>query len=444
MRRIVFILLWTCLYGLSTNAFRTPVFAQTSSTTQSPKIKFGFIERVRSEYYDNIIDFNKEEDDFTHYLRIRTSLWAQFTPAANLSLYAKVTNENRPHFRHPQDKEWEIHEFFVDNLYLKWTTQTKTPVTLTLGRQDLIYGEGFILLEGGPWDGSRAIYHDAVKISVQSGATVIDLLGISNTKDEERLPVIEDADQKLNDFDETAVGAYLVTKKIPNMQIDAYVIHKREKSPDELKLNTLGARFARAMKNRIAFTTEWTLQMGTRGDTDQRGIGGYAYLSYLLEEKSKATLSGGVNYLSGDDPDTEEYEDWNPLFSRWPKWSELYIYSHLNERNHGVVKVAYWTNTISPYVKLNMDLHKRINLTAVFYNLRAQYPRMLRNGEYSGKDRGNEVQLLINFTLHKYLTGHFLYDYFFPGDYYAQSRSAVRPFDRAGGQFIRAELMFRI
>ena len=33
-------------------------------------------------------------------------------------------------------------------------------------------------------------------------------------------------------------------------------------------------------------------------------------------------------------------ENWDPLFSRWPKWSELYIYTQFRETG-----VAYWTNT---------------------------------------------------------------------------------------------------
>ncbi len=35
--------------------------------------------------------------------------------------------------------------------------------------------------------------------------------------------------------------------------------------------------------------------------------------------------------MSGDDPSTDDNEGWDPLFSRWPKWSELYIYSLATE-----------------------------------------------------------------------------------------------------------------
>ena len=407
--------------------------AQESGT----KLKYGFNERVRNTYFNNIMDWNEDADDKNHFFRIRSSLWAQYSFAPKALIYAKLTNENRPYI-HP-DKDYEFNEIFFDNLYAKISFGSSIPTTLTIGRQNIIYGEGFIMLEGGPWDGSRAIYHDAVKLSMQKGKTTIDLLGINNTASEEHLPVFNEVDpenpQKLNDSDEVAFGTYITNTSKPNLKLEGYFFNKTEKFDTELKTNTIGGRATKSGMGNLSLVTEWAYQFGSHGDTDISGFGGYGYLSYLACKKRNTILKAGANYLSGDDPETtDKNEGWNPIFSKWPKWSELYIYSQIPEKG----KVAYWTNTFSPWVSVNLNLCKKVNFSATFYHLKAIHSLPPAEGKPfgTGKTRGNEIQLLFKIKFNKLLTGHFLYDYFSPGDYYKE--------DRVSGQFIRGELMFNI
>jgi len=441
--------IWVLLLALV--VFTLQAFSQDTGK----KFSFGISERLRNTYYNNITDFNEDNDDEQDFMRIRTNVWGQFAVTPKLSVFAQLTNEFRPWLIDPKDRDFTLDEIFVDNLYLKWTVGSDMPVTFTLGRQNLIYGEGFIMLEGAPWDGSRAIYHDAAKISFQKGSTTIDLLAISNTEIEERLPVIrggdlsdgkvkgQTPDQWMNDNLEQAFGVYAVKKGSSGDRYEGYFIYKTEK-PDpfiniaapqhELKLSTVGGRLVKPLAPKLSLTTEWAYQFGSQGEFDQRSFGGYAYLSYLVQEQKKGTFKGGLNILSGDDPATENNEGWNPLFSRWPKWSELYIYSHLAESIQGARRVAYWTNTLSPYIQYSVNLSGKINLSATFYHLQAMQTRMLGETE-SGTTRGNEIQLLLKFNLSKSLSAHFLYDYFAPGDFYPETR--------VGGVFIRGELMYR-
>ena len=148
-----------------------------------PGFKFGFRERVRHTYMNNNMDFNEGSDDKQGFIRVRTNVWGQYGINKNFMVKVQLTNEFRKYtIIRPSDesKEFTLDEVILDNLFLQYTTGGDNPVTVTLGRQNLIYGEGFILLEGGPWDGSRAIFHDAVKVSVKKGSTTFDLLGISN------------------------------------------------------------------------------------------------------------------------------------------------------------------------------------------------------------------------------------------------------------------------
>lgn len=424
-------------------------------------VKFGFSERLRHTYMNNTMDFSKDGDDEQGFFRVRTNLWGQIGINKNFSARVMLTNEFRPYTivrERDEDKDMTFDEIILSNLYLKYTSASENPFSVILGRQNLIYGEGFILLDGAPWDGSRSIYHDALKISWKKGDLTTDLLAISNPVLDDRLPKIaffdedgsylglpkKDGDQIMNDGLEEAVGLYLTKKPKKGTSFEGYYFYKTEDPEfaiptfasitadqlEKLDIHTIGGRVVHPFNKKLKMITEWAYQTGGQADNSIGAYGGYANLAYVVAPEKKGVVTAGLNILSGDDPETPDIEGWNPIFSRWPKWSELYIYSHTSENNGGGRKVAYWSNTISPNAKLVIDVHPKVNLTLWAHHLRAFYPTS--SGE--GKTRGNELQLWLKFKINKFFTGHFLYDYFMPGDFYAGEDS---------GQFIRAELMYR-
>ncbi len=67
-------------------------------------------------------------------------------------------------YSYPSDKNGHFtrldeNEMVVDNLYIKANNVFGLPVDLKIGRQDFLgpdmYGEGFLLSDGNPNDGSR-------------------------------------------------------------------------------------------------------------------------------------------------------------------------------------------------------------------------------------------------------------------------------------------------
>ncbi len=434
-------------------------------STAAPAFKWGFQERLRHTYMNNATDFNADKDDEQAFFRIRTSLWGQLDWSRDLSFRVQLNNEFRYYTIVRQadkdaGKENTLDEVIFEHLYLKYTMPGANPLTFILGRQNLTYGEGFILMDGAPWDGSRTIYHDAVKISYQQNDLTYDLLAISNPRVDHRLPKLKftekggkylgapktyDGDQILNDGLEEALGLY-ITKKMGASQLETYYFHKIEEpnfalptfpgitasQKSTLQLNTVGFRVTQPLTNALKLTTEWAVQQGSQGKNDVSAFGGYANLSYTVVPQKKGVLTGGLYVLSGDNPRTAKVEGWNPLFSRWPKWSELYIYSHTAENNGGARKAAYWTNTIAPNVRFDMVLNPTVNLTFWVHHLDAFHP----TASGAGTTRGDEVQLWVRFNFNKRLTAHFLADYFMPGDFYAQPRS--------GAAFIRGELLYTL
>lgn len=420
--------LFVMIYGL---------FLTQSNVVLAKDWKIGINERIRNVFYNNILDFDDSNDgDLSRFYRVRTSVWGQYDITPNILVNLKLTNEHRPYLsNNKKASQDDLHEVFVDNFYAKIKVGEKMPLTLTLGRQNIIYGEGFVILDGSPNDGSRSIYHDGVKASLAlNKTTTIDLFGFIDTETDTIFPLINDQDQSMANQDEQAFGLYVTNTAVKDLKLEGYFINKTEKyEPDNLSLNTIGARVSRGMKNKLAFASEFALQMGSRGDVDYSAFGGYAHVSYLACEKRKGILKAGLNYLSGDDPETsDKVEGWNPLFSRWPKWSELYIYSQVYETG----KVAYWTNTLSPYIQFTVDLCSKANFSATFYHLKAlqKTPFVIGGWTPEGTTRGNEIQLLFKFNFNKNFTGHFLYDQFMQGDFYPDTRTQ--------GRFVRAEIMY--
>jgi hypothetical protein len=56
----------------------------------------------------------------------------------------KFTNEFRVYMA-PKNRVFNWNEVFFDNLYLKWKVSNTVPLTLTAGRQDMKFGEGFVI-----------------------------------------------------------------------------------------------------------------------------------------------------------------------------------------------------------------------------------------------------------------------------------------------------------
>jgi hypothetical protein len=138
--------------------------------------------------------------------------------------------------------------------------------------------------------------------------------------------------------------------------------------------------------------------------------------------------------LSGDNINTDTHEAWDPLFSRWPKWSESYIYTSLME-NSG--KIAYWSNMIAPYIQTKFNISKEIVLDLNYYQLfsaeqTATYSFLSGNG----KNRGGLIVSKLSYKISDKVTGHILWEHFEPGDFYFEDADSYN--------WARMEILFKI
>lgn len=421
--------------------------------------------KIRHEHWKNIMDLadpvdasNRDNRDF---FRIKTSLWGQADLDESNSLYAKLSNENRPYTyfegtspsfpdKQPGKKgyHYDINEVYFENLYWNIKDFGNWPVDVRIGRQDFAgqYGEGFLILDGTPVDGPRSLYFNAAKTSWRvNEKNTLDLIYINDTRTDQLLPVINrtklrsyttgykvDANY-LTTTDEQGYVLYWKNQAVKDLALEGYYIFKRESqeggagiySSEKTLLNTMGS-FAKYSFAPYTLRAQAAGQWGSYGRQDRTGLGGYIYLDRELKEIKhwSPTASLGYLYLSGDDRKTSKQEGWDPLFSQYPWISSLYMYTLTRET--GIP--AYWTNLHGPrtFVTVKPTSKCKVILTYIYLRAVESVPRSA-NVMFSGnsKDRGQIFQSQLDYSLNKNTVVSFLVEYFMPGRFYANDDSAV-------------------
>ena len=432
------------------------------------QFKYGGAERMRYEYWKNWKDMDNCQLDTRNFFRFKTSLWGQMDVDKDFSLYAKLTNEFKAYTYFggatgsvpdkSADKKgyrFDINEVVFDNLYADMKGFMDLPVDLRLGRQDFLgtYGEGFLIMDGTPQDGSRTFYFNAAKATWHmDDKRDLDFIYINDPRDEEFLPVInrlmvpngatkDKAPQLLNTTDEQAGVLYFKDKSIKDLALETYYIFKKEAQEGGIgyqsqkgEINTIGA-FTKYNFSPYTLRTQGAFQFGDYGTNDRDAFGGYAFLDKDFKDaKFSPKLSAGAIYLSGDNQSTTKNEGWDPLFSRYPWISELYVNSMAGET--GIP--GYWTNMQAYRVELVLNTTKKTKLTLDYNYLRANaqvapgYLPTIFSG--TGKDRGHLPQIRLDYKINDNVTTYFLGEYLKPGNFYVDNDPAI---------FLRTEVQIK-
>lgn len=409
-----------------------------SQVTSQDTLRFGFVYRFRFVSWDNAIHLDENKNSDSTFTRHRTNFILNWNPHPKFELALKLTNEFRYYFV-PSDRDFNFHELFMDNLFFKWNKPFDLPLKLSLGRQNMMLGEGFVVMDGHPLDGSRSIYFNALRadFNINESSSLIFFYTYQPRKDT-WLPIINDQEQPLIEQPEEGIGLYF-SKTSKQTGYDAYFIQKNiysiESIPVGSTINTIGARLEVPLIDTFFLSVEGAFQSGSYGDYGRNSFGGYYHLDYMsdLVFPGPSSITFGGIFLSGDDPNTDKMEGWDPLFSRWPKWSEAYIYTLIPEYNG---KVAYWSNFASLYAEMKFNVTSKINLGVTYHNLTAPQTNE-KTGLFpggTGKNRGELLITRVNLRFSKKLSGHIHLENFYPGDYYRA--------DADNYYWLRMELMF--
>jgi hypothetical protein len=417
--------------------------AVAESTPPKNRLELGFEERARTENSDNNTDFDQAavKDDAVHQWRFRTRAWARLSAGANTELVFGLNNESRK--RVTPRVPLTLDETVVETFYLDH--RFADGASVRIGRQNLSKGDGFILADGGPLDGSRTAYFNAVDLGWTAGKSRLDLLVISDPCRDEYLPRINDKGKSLVEWDENAIGLYWTDAGRPKTTFDAYYFYKAEtgdtraatkpERQDDRMFHTLGGRVTRDLPRDWSVKAELAGQAGVqRPNANVLAWGAQASVKKSFACATSPSILFGWTGLSGDDPATTANEGWDPLFSRYPKWSELYIYSLGSERGN-----SYWTNLSMGQAEVRLTPVKPLELRATYYRMAAfhamgafhPYP-VTPKFFAGGTQRGDLFAARADVRLNDNWRGHVVGEYLAPGDFYAGNDY---------GWFFRAEVL---
>jgi Alginate export len=412
------------------------VLAGEAEEPDYPNLELSITERFRLTSWDNAIDLSNDVDSSTTFTRLRTSFQALWTPREEVELTLKLTNEFRYYLR-PEDREFTINEVFFDLLNVKWSEPGGLPGTLTLGRQNIHLGEGFVVMDGHGLDGSRSCYFNAIRFDWDIASDhVLTVFASRQDREDDALPIINDQDQLLVEQPEDGLAAYYSGEMGP-WDLQGYYIYKHIEEthlrPDESDVHTVGARAVYELAPAWSATGEAAYQFGSLEHADRCAYGGYAHIDHRTDwpRGLPQTLTAGAVYLSGDDASTSDHEGWEPVFGRWPKWSESYIYTLISEGG-----VAYWSNLASVYATAKFEVSPEARFVLTYHHLmapeKADSVKAFPGGD--GSTRGDLVIGKLSCDINEHVSGHVLAEAFLPGNYY---------FDGADGYaWLRVELMF--
>ncbi|MFA5784662.1 MAG: hypothetical protein WC962_07260 [Phycisphaerae bacterium] len=422
-------------------------------------------------------DLNNNRENHWNFIRQRMRWWQKFKLDEDVDFNSRLVWEFRHWDEGPtgagqqRDKRVDFDEILFDQFNITWRNMFGTPVKGVFGRQDIILGRGWLVLDGTPLDGSRTIYFDAMRFTYDWAEknTVFDLILIHQEAAEDAwLKPINDEDRHVTEQDENGIIFYVTNKSLEKTQFEGYFIYKNDNPIDvtaadepvpwpsavwsrKAEIFTFGGAVEHRFDDHWSARAEGAMQVGDKEEpftgrmADLEAFGFVSKLDYNFNDEKKNNLHIGYEYLSGDDPDTRDYEQFDPLWGEWPQWSELYVYTYNLETMIGETTNLHRFNVghsfkPAPNWQINTDYHALWAAENTSDQARYAYPwyNVVSNDFNTSNDskfRGHLFTLWVKWQCCPQLRWHWLAEYFSPGSYYSQ---AIRD----GAYFLRFNIEY--
>lgn len=455
--------------------------------------------RVRNEYINNGITLTPGPGDNAvvgkkvheqDYLRFRGRVWTglNFIPEEDAKFNARLATEPREFLTGAGFTPMAGHKGFdgtegvVDNLNVSWKNILKQPLSVTVGRQDLLLGDGWLVGDGTPLDGSWTYYSDSARAiyEMKEINTAFEAIGILQDKrDNGWMPVINAEQERLvTEQNEKGAIFNIVNKSIKEMNVTGFFMYKHDdadfsaksfaaggkvRGADNADIYTFGLRFTGECGDHFKYWIEGAYQLGEkqdqilinddfRADTSVNGkfrdiqaYGVNTKFTYMFKDKMNNQIALAGEFLSGDDPSTRQDEMFDVLWGRWPRWSELGLYSFAKETRIGqeanLGRVGpLWTFNVTPKAEMTLGYYALFAPESVATRGSSTLFSNVRNGDqFEDHFRGHFATAILKYKFTSHLTGHLWSEFFFPGDYY--NTTAAAEWNRMWS-FLRAEIAY--
>ncbi len=451
-----------------------PDWPESLKKTKKPNefVEWGWDFRLRNERFPDALDRNPyTRDPIREWYRLRSRVFADFKLADDLKLKTRIVNETRliespDHYvsSNPYDEYDHTDEFLFDNFYLEYKSDCSVPIIWRIGRQDMAalpgtsgpngtgFGNGLMIMDGTPNDGSRSFFFDAARATIDLEQWIpdssLDLVYVNNQSyAHDHFPdIARNNNVRIDYWDSEAFIAYFKNASwVPGNQIDAYYFYKSEdqvlredwekSTRGGSNENILGLRYTGKLWEGAKYELEGAMQWGNKEGHELRAFACQEAIEQSYADclyKPKARLFHIM--LSGDDPDTDTVESWEQFYGRWPSWGETIGYMGGPEDG-----VYYFTNMHIVGCQLDMVPRENWVLTGVMQGIFAD------ENTYAGKQgfsdtglyRGLNPQAKLAWNPTKYLSFHVLYEWWISGNYMDY------PADEGDYSFFRTEMMVK-
>ncbi len=304
--------------------------------------------RVRLTHFDRDVinqDGALPNGPAVEYLRVRERVWGCFDLAENACVNVRLVNRWHSYSsmvgnNSAQDgSRWTFpDEVVVDQLNLTISDIMDGKWSMVIGRQDIVLGNGMVMLEGTPYDQGRTIYFDGITAKYQDDCNTLTLLALYNEY-KDTTAFINDQNRRLRRGDTYVFGGYWTHNFNQNINTDLYYLWididddddataEREHPADEnAVLSVAGVRVFGSPDPQLDYSIEIAKQFGDfqEAEADMTGMMIDARLTLKAEEGTALSPSLDLEYtkLTGDDPaSADEFEGWHPVFAEYPIWRE--------------------------------------------------------------------------------------------------------------------------
>ncbi len=426
---------WHEMHGEWLNTFHHP----TEWWTNTLDVRF------REVYAENYTTMTQEgANNYAHYQRYRTRWGSKFNLHDNIDFNMRLTWEfftwDKPDSR---DSAVDFDEMIFDHFNLEFRDVFDMPLKIVFGRQDIILGNGWLVAEGTPADGSRTIFFDAIRATYdwQEMDTVLDVIYIQQWDEEDTWlqPINHRAKGRhlTQGQDERGIIAYATYNGLENKTLEGYYIYKEGRTSDywgarrggvDMELHTFGGALRGKLDENWSYSTEGAIQGGQKDRDDQFAFATNNRVQYAFHDKYKNKVFLDYEFLSGDEAGTSKDEAFDPLWGDYPqlqRGGDLPIYVWSGETGH----LGEMTNfhrfgvghEFVPFEKWTMQT--LYNIYWADENTLGGRADTLAGPNYSdnGNLRGHMLTGYLKYKCCKNLSAHLLMDYFMPGDFYDSS-----------------------
>ena len=393
--------------------------------------------RARYEGYNwNVVLPNAPKDHrhTTEYLRVRTRLGAALDFGKDVTINLRLAN--RFHYvttsPSPDNNDgastWEFpDEVYVDSANVVFKNLVDGKLSITLGRQDMMLGNGLLISEGTPFDQGRSVYFDGISARYKDDTeTVTAFVFYDSWKD--RYVFINDQNRVLRSGDIFTAGLYWTHTFGKALNLDIYYMFNdvEDRHPDtkdrcyhnadaSISLHTAGFRVFGTAPDWMDYSLEAARQFGRDDDGDHlAGEMLDARLAFHLcdETTFKPVLGMEFAHFGGDDGGDGRDRYWNPLLCQCPLWGEELLPIMLN---------GIWSNLNMVNAKLSCNLTEACKLSFYVTDYYADDTDGVVGSDLctgGGRHVGLLAGTCATYTVSKNLSFQAWLSHFMPGNYH--------------------------